>query len=79
MNNQSLYWLSEDGGDTFFLKETVYDGPDLAIGRRDMIGTPRPIVLDENTILIVTDAPGPQVMTSGPIYARHLRRDAAEQ
>ena len=47
---------------------------ELAPGRTDIVGTPRPIIIDENTVLTVTDAPGPQVMSSGPIHVRHLRR-----
>ena len=72
--NQGYYWLSDDGGETFFLQEAVYEGPTLAPGRSDIVGTPRPILIDGSTVLTVSDAPGQQVMSSGPIHVRYLRR-----
>lgn len=44
--NQSYFWLSDDGGETFFRQEAVYEGPELAPGRRDIVGTPRPLIVN---------------------------------
>ena len=72
--NQSYFWLSDDGGETFFRQEAVYEGPELAPGRRDIVGTPRPLIVNQQAVLTLSDAPGPQVMSSGPIHVRYLRR-----
>jgi len=68
-DEQAMHWTPPD--------VIVSAEPDveLAPGRKDIVGTPRPVILDENTVLTVSDAPDPQVMSSGPIHVRYLRRN----